>query len=72
MWPAWPHRLVAQDAGLSSRKQGFDPPWGYWSKPALISLPRPAGGIASSKTPGPPLPHCASVGLFSSEGLVRT
>ena len=24
-----PHRLVVQDAGLSSRKQGFDSPWGY-------------------------------------------
>jgi hypothetical protein len=23
-----PHRLVAQDAGLSRRKQGFDSPWG--------------------------------------------
>gem|GEM_PF-4283511 len=30
---AWPHRLVVQDAGLSSRKQGFDSPWGYREAP---------------------------------------
>ena len=33
-----PHRLVAQDAGLSRRKQGFEPPWG-----------RQRGGMAARK-----------------------
>ena len=47
-----PHRLVAQDSGLSRRQQGFDSPWGRQSRflgPQDLQMVEEHAGFRGSK-----------------------